>query len=74
MDILINTLPDILILININIRYAILESIPNRLTASILSALTSIFKILKIKLLESAEEAFFVSKPALKYLDKKNVD
>jgi hypothetical protein len=51
-----------------------LESILDRSTASILSALKSIFKRLKIKSLESDEEVDCVTKPVLNYLEKKNVD
>jgi hypothetical protein len=74
MDVLMNSPNNYLVLININTRYAILKSIPERSTASILSALKSVFKQLKIKSLESNEEAAFVSKPVLKYLKKKNMN
>jgi hypothetical protein len=47
MDILRNTLDGYLVLININIRYAILESIRDPSNTSIISALKSIFKKLK---------------------------
>jgi hypothetical protein len=74
MNILINTFDSYLVIININTQYAIVESIPDKSTASILSALKSIFKKLKIKSLESDEEASFVSKLVLKYLKKNGVD
>jgi hypothetical protein len=70
MDIQINSPDDYLVIIKINTRYAILESIPDRSTASILMAFKSIFKKPKIKSLESDEEASFDYKPVLKYLKK----
>jgi hypothetical protein len=69
-----NVLDIYLILITINTLYAILESIPDRSTPSIYNTLKSIFKKLKIKSLESNNEADFVSKPVLKYLKEKGVD
>jgi hypothetical protein len=74
MSILINTSDSYLVLININTRFAVQESIPNWSTAYILSALKSIFKKLKLKSLESDEEAAFVAKSVLKYLKKKDID
>jgi mannitol-1-phosphate/altronate dehydrogenase len=51
-----------------------LESISDKITISVLIALKSIFKKLKIMSLVSDEEALFISKPAFKDLDKKNTD
>jgi CRISPR/Cas system-associated endonuclease Cas1 len=74
MNIIINTLNDYLVFISINTLFAVLKSIHNRLTTSMLNAIKSIFKKLKIKHLESDEKCCFVSKRVLKYLKKKDVD
>jgi hypothetical protein len=74
MDILIDISDDYFVLINLNARDEVLESIPDQSIASIFSAFRSIFKKLQIKSLESDEEAAFVSKPELKYLKEKNID
>jgi hypothetical protein len=74
MDILINTSADYLVIININTRFAELKLIPDRSTPFVLTALKSIFKKQKVKLLEPDEEAAFVSQPVLKYSKKKNAD
>jgi hypothetical protein len=74
MDIPINNTDVYFVYINIIIRYAVFESILNKTIASVLIVLKSFFKRLKIKSLESDEEASFISKPVLKYLDKKNID
>jgi hypothetical protein len=73
-DILFNTPDDYLVIININTRYAILESIPDILITSILSAFKAIFKKLKLKSWESDEKATFFSKSELKYLKKKDIE
>jgi hypothetical protein len=73
-DIRVNNFDDYLVIININTRFVVLESIPDKTTASILIDLKSMFKKLKLKPLELDEEVSFVSKPVLKYLDKKNLD
>jgi hypothetical protein len=49
-----------------------IELIRHESTASILIVLKSILKILKIKSLESDDEASFVSKPVIKYLKKRH--
>jgi hypothetical protein len=59
---------------NINTQYAILESIYDRSTPSILIALKSIFKKLKIQSLESDEEAASIFETVFKYNDKMNID
>jgi hypothetical protein len=73
MDILINIPNDYLVFIHFNTPFVVLESISDRSTYSIFVALKSLFKRLKIKSLESDEEASFVLKPVLKYFDKKCV-
>jgi hypothetical protein len=74
MDILVNNADNYLVLININSRFAVLESISDITIASIFIVLKSLLKKLKIEYLESDEKASFASKSALKYLDKKNVN
>jgi ribosomal protein S17E len=59
-DILINSPNSYIALINNNTQYAILESLTDRTITSILKALKSIFKKVKIKSLESDEDAVFV--------------
>jgi hypothetical protein len=72
MDILINVPTDSLLFINLNIRFAGLESILFRSIDPIIYAVKSNFK--KIKSLESEEQAGFVSIFVLKYSKKKCVD
>jgi hypothetical protein len=62
-----NQSDDYIVIININTRFAVLKSMLNRATASVLIYLNN-------KSLESNEEASFVFKPVLKYRDKKNND
>jgi hypothetical protein len=70
-DFLINTPANYLPLININTRYSIFESISDLQTTYILRPLKYTFKKLKLKSLESDEEAAFVSNPVLNPLRKR---
>jgi hypothetical protein len=68
------THPYYLIFININTRFVKLIPINDKSIKSLFPALKIIIKNLKIKSLESNEEASFKSKEVLNYLSKKDID
>jgi hypothetical protein len=59
--IIINILDDDIVFVYINTRFAVLESISDRAVVFILLVLKYIFEKIKIKSLESYEEASFIS-------------